>query len=213
MKQETENSRRIAAEFAAIQAVQAAFATPDNFARIAQAAEWMAACLQNGGRVLACGNGGSMADAMHFAEELSGRFREDRPALAGLAIADPGHLSCVANDYGYREVFARYIAAHGRPGDVLLAISTSGNSENILRAVQQAHSQQMRVVGLTGHYGGELGRTCDLEIRVPHAGYADRIQEVHIQVIHCLIGEIETLLFGPTGALAGQAQPGHDANA
>jgi D-sedoheptulose 7-phosphate isomerase len=144
-----------------------------------------------GGKVLSCGNGGSLCDAMHFAEELSGRYRENRRALPALACSDPSHMSCVGNDYGYNQVFARFVEAIGRPGDVLLAISTSGQSANVIAAAQQARAQGMVVVGLTGKDGGALAGLCDHEVRVPWHGYADRIQEVHIKVIHAWIDAIE----------------------
>ena len=147
-----------------------------------------------GGKVLSCGNGGSLCDAMHFAEELSGRYRENRRALPALACSDPSHMSCVGNDYGYDQVFARFVEAIGRPGDVLLAISTSGQSANVIAAAQQARSQGMVVVGLTGKDGGALARLCDHEVRVPWHGFADRIQEVHIKVIHAWIDAIERVV-------------------
>ena len=165
-----------------------------NLACIAQAAELMAASLRNGGKILTCGNGGSLCDAQHFAEELSGRYRGDRPALAAIALTEASHMSCVANDYGYDYVFSRYVEALGRPGDVLLAISTSGNSPNILRAVEAARKLGMTVVSLTGKDGGKLAALSDVEIRAPHTGYADRIQEIHIKVIHILIMLIEQLV-------------------
>ncbi|MBX3101051.1 MAG: D-sedoheptulose 7-phosphate isomerase [Bacteroidetes bacterium] len=184
----------IATNFREAAQVLQAFATEENFARIARAAQLMADSMQQGGKVLSCGNGGSLCDAMHFAEELSGRFRNDRRALPAIAIADPGHMSCVGNDYGYDHVFSRYVEALGRPGDVLLAISTSGNSANVLLAAETARAMGMAVVGLTGKDGGKLAPLCTLEIRVPHYGYADRVQEVHIKIIHSLIQQIETLL-------------------
>jgi len=147
--------------------------------------------IASGGKVLSCGNGGSLCDAMHFAEELSGRYRENRRALPALACSDPSHMSCVGNDYGYNQVFARFVEAIGRPGDVLLAISTSGQSANVIAAAQQAREQGMVVVGLTGKDGGALAGLCDHEVRVPWHGYADRIQEVHIKVIHAWIDAIE----------------------
>lgn len=177
--------------FAEAAAVLAAFSTPQNFALIDRAALLMADAMKAGGKVLSCGNGGSLCDAQHFAEELTGRYRNDRPALPAIAIADAGHMSCVGNDYGYDHVFARYIAALGRPGDVLLAISTSGKSPNVLLAAQEARDKGMQVVGLTGKDGGPLAALCHLELRVPHHGYADRIQEIHIKIIHCLIQQIE----------------------
>jgi D-sedoheptulose 7-phosphate isomerase len=168
----------------------------DNFRRIETASALMAAAFRSGGKVISCGNGGSMCDAMHFAEELSGRFREDRPALAALSISDPSHLSCVANDYGYEFVFSRYIDALGNSGDVLLAISTSGNSKNIIKAIESAKAKGMKVIGLTGKDGGSMAQLCDVEIRAPHSNYADRAQEIHIKVIHSLILAVEELMFG-----------------
>ena len=167
---------------------------PENLSRVALAAEIMATALKNGGKILSCGNGGSLCDAQHFAEELSGRYRHDRPALAALALTDAAHLSCVANDYGYEHVFSRFVQALARPGDVLLAISTSGNSPNILRAAEAARAAGMTVVSLTGKDGGQLAALSDVEIRVAHFGFADRIQEVHIKVIHGLILLIEKLV-------------------
>ncbi len=150
--------------------------------------------LEQGGKALSCGNGGSMCDAMHFAEELSGRYREDRKALAALCCSDPSHLTCVGNDYGFDQVFARYMEAIGRPGDALLAISTSGNSANVVAAARAAQAMGMRVIALTGKSGGELAGCCDVEVRVPWDGYADRVQEVHIKVIHSLIDHVERAL-------------------
>ena len=158
---------------------------------VGQAGDLMVASIRGGGKVISCGNGGSMCDAMHFAEELSGRYRDDRKALPALSISDPSHLSCVGNDYGFDAVFSRYVEAVGRPGDVLLAISTSGNSTNVIKAAGAAKEAGMTVVGLTGKDGGELAVLCDAEVRVPWLGYADRIQEVHIKCIHALIAHIE----------------------
>ncbi|MGI4835925.1 MAG: D-sedoheptulose 7-phosphate isomerase [Janthinobacterium lividum] len=166
-----------------------------NLARISQAAELVAASLQAGGKVLTCGNGGSLCDAQHFAEELSGRYRADRPALAAIALTEASHMTCVANDYGFEFVFSRFVQALGRPGDVLLAISTSGNSPNVLNAVEAARGLGMKVVSLTGKDGGQLAALSDVEIRVPHFGFADRIQEVHIKAIHIMIMLIEELMF------------------
>ena len=163
-------------------------------ARIAQAGELLAAALAAGGRVFACGNGGSMCDAMHFAEELSGRFRNDRPGYAAVAISDPGHLSCVANDYGYEQVFARYLRAHGRAGDVLLAISTSGTSRNVVAAARAANELQMRVIALAGRGGTPLAELADIAVVTPGGRYADRVQELHIKVIHILIELVERRL-------------------
>mgnify|MGYP001431783006 CR=1 FL=1 len=144
-----------------------------------------------GGKILACGNGGSMSDAMHFAEEMTGCFREHRVALPAIAISDPAHITCTANDYGFEQVFSRYVEALGQEKDVLLAISTSGNSANILRAAAAAKSKGMKIVALSGKDGGKLADLADVELRVPNNGYADRIQEIHIKLIHSIIGEIE----------------------
>ena len=163
-------------------------------ARIEQAGELLAAAFAGGGRVFSCGNGGSMCDAMHFAEELTGRFRDDRPGYAAVAISDPGHLSCVANDYGYERVFARYLRAHARAGDVLLAISTSGTSRNVVAAAQEAGELQMRVIALTGRDGTPLADAADVAIVTPGGRYADRVQELHIKVIHILIELVERRL-------------------
>ena len=170
-------------------------ADPANLDRIAQAAELFAASLRSGGKALTCGNGGSLCDAQHFAEELSGRYRQDRRALAAIALTEASHMTCVANDFGFEFVFSRFVEALGRPGDVLLAISTSGNSPNILRAAEAAKELGMKVVSLTGKDGGQLAPLSDVEIRVPHFGFADRIQEVHIKAIHIMILLIEKLMF------------------
>jgi len=164
----------------------------DNFNKIAAAANLMVEAIQKGGKIISCGNGGSMSDAMHFAEELSGRFRDDRKALPALSISDPSHISCVANDYGYDFIFSRYVEALGKEGDVLLAISTSGNSKNVLKAMEAARSKKMKVVGLTGKDGGKMAGSCDVEIRAPFSTYADRAQEIHIKIIHSLIQLIES---------------------
>jgi D-sedoheptulose 7-phosphate isomerase len=161
---------------------------------IAATAELMANSIKNGGKIITCGNGGSHCDAMHFAEELTGRYRENRAALPAIVISDPSHISCVANDFGYDHVFSRYIEALGQKGDVLLGISTSGNSPNIIRAVEAAKAKGMKTVILSGKDGGKLANIADIEIIVPHFGYADRIQEVHIKIIHILILLIEKMV-------------------
>ena len=163
-------------------------------AQIEQAGELLATAFASGGRAFSCGNGGSMCDAMHFAEELTGRFRDDRPGYAALAISDPGHLSCVANDCGYEQVFARFLRAHGRAGDVLLAISTSGTSRNVVAAAQAAKELGMRVIALTGRAGTALGDLADVAIVTAGGRYADRVQELHIKVIHILIELVERRL-------------------
>ena len=162
-----------------------------NIEKIALAGELLVNSIKSGGKAISCGNGGSMCDAMHFAEEMTGRFRENRKALPAVSISDASHISCVGNDYGYDEIFSRYVDSIGREDDVLLAISTSGNSENVLRAAKVAKDKGIKVIGLTGKNGGKLAELCDVEIRVPHSGYADRIQEIHIKVIHSLIHFVE----------------------
>ncbi len=162
-----------------------------NIAQIEAAAKMIADSFKQEGKVLSCGNGGSHCDAMHFAEELTGRYRDNRPGYAGIAISDPSHLSCVSNDFGYDFVFSRYVEAVGRKGDVLFGLSTSGNSGNILKAIEAAQAKGMKTIALTGKDGGKMAGLADVEIRVPHFGYADRIQEVHIKIIHIIIQLIE----------------------
>jgi D-sedoheptulose 7-phosphate isomerase len=163
----------------------------NNIAQIEAAAKMIADSFKQGGKVLSCGNGGSHCDAMHFAEELTGRYRENRPGYPGIAISDPSHLSCVSNDFGYDFVFSRYLEAVGRSGDVVFGLSTSGNSKNILIAMETAKAKGMKTIALTGKDGGKMAGVADIEIRVPHFGYADRIQEVHIKIIHIVIQLIE----------------------
>jgi D-sedoheptulose 7-phosphate isomerase len=162
-----------------------------NFTHLEEAGKLMVAALQSGKKIISCGNGGSMCDAMHFAEELTGKYRDDRKALAAISISDPSHIACVGNDYGYDFVFSRYLEALGSEGDVLLGISTSGNSKNVLNAMAVAKSKGMKIVGLTGKDGGKMANSCDVEIRAPHSSYADRAQEIHIKCIHSLIDYIE----------------------
>ncbi|MFV0575547.1 MAG: D-sedoheptulose 7-phosphate isomerase [Vibrio sp.] len=169
-----------------------AFLSDDkNIQDIEDAAKLIADSFKQGGKVLSCGNGGSHCDAMHFAEELTGRYRENRPGYPGIAISDPSHLSCVSNDFGYDYVFSRYLEAVGQKGDVVFGLSTSGNSGNILKAMETAKAKGMKTIALTGKDGGKMAGIADVEIRVPHFGYADRIQEVHIKVIHIVIQLIE----------------------
>ena len=162
-----------------------------NILAIENAGKLMVSAIKNEGKIISCGNGGSMCDAMHFAEELTGRYRDNRPSIGAISISDPSHLSCVGNDYGYNYVFSRFLEGVGRKGDVLLAISTSGNSANVLEAAKTAKEKGIFVIGLTGKDGGKLAPLCDVEVRVPWNGYADRIQEIHIKVIHALIHYIE----------------------
>lgn len=182
--------------FSEAEKVLAAFLADDaNFTNIEAAGSLMTGALRSGNKIISCGNGGSMCDAMHFAEELSGRFRNDRPGLAAVSISDPSHITCVGNDYGFDQVFSRYLEATGKKGDVLLAISTSGNSPNVVRAAEYARGQGISVVALTGKDGGKLASLADVEIRAPHSEYADRAQEIHIKVIHALIQFIEEKMF------------------
>jgi D-sedoheptulose 7-phosphate isomerase len=166
---------------------------------IARATELMATCLLANGKILACGNGGSAADSQHFAAELLNRFERERPGLAAIALTtDTSTLTSIANDYDYEQVFSKQVSALGSPGDVLLAISTSGDSKNVLRAIRAAHEREMRVVALTGRGGGEMGNSLaagDVHVCVPHPQTA-RIQEVHLLALHCLCDGIDFLLLG-----------------
>ncbi|OTQ60088.1 D-sedoheptulose 7-phosphate isomerase [Gilliamella sp. A7] len=166
-------------------------ANDENLKKIQQAAVLIADSFKQGGKVLSCGNGGSHCDAMHFAEELTGRFRDNRPSYPAIAISDVSHISCVGNDYGFDYIFSRYVEGVGQKGDVLLGISTSGNSANVLKAIEAAKQKGMKVITLTGKDGGKMNGLADVDIRVPHFGYADRVQEIHIKVIHILILLIE----------------------
>ncbi|MFI4915670.1 MAG: D-sedoheptulose 7-phosphate isomerase [Phycisphaerales bacterium JB060] len=181
-------------------ALDAFLADGRNFTTLDLAADLVAESLAEGGKVLACGNGGSACDAMHFCEELTGRFRKDRRPLAAVSLTDAGHITCVANDYGYDEVFARGVTALGRTGDVLVALSTSGNSANVVRAVEAARSAGLRTIALLGRDGGKLAGVCDLEWIVPGvptvAPTADRIQEIHMLVLHALVEGVERRMFG-----------------
>jgi len=179
-------------QFSEAKSVLDEFSTEENFQKIQKAGDILSQALTNGNKIISCGNGGSMSDAMHFAEELSGRYRENRKPLAAIAISDSGHLTCVGNDYGYDQIFSRFVEGLGKEGDVLLAISTSGNSANVINAIHAAKNVGMKAIGLTGKDGGKMAGLCDIEIRAPHSEYADRVQEIHIKVIHSLIGYIES---------------------
>lgn len=165
-----------------------------NIKFIEQISNTIASAFESGNKVLICGNGGSTTDAMHFAEELTGRFRKERRALPAIALTDPSHITCVANDYGFEEIFARGVEAYGKEGDVLIAISTSGNSQNIINAVKRAAEKKMITFGLLGKDGGKLNGKCDLQIIAP-GKTTDRIQEIHITVLHIIIETIERILF------------------
>ena len=169
----------IAKHFQEAESVLKQFQTEDNFKKIEQAIIWMSDALNSGGKIISCGNGGSMCDAMHFAEELSGRYRNNRKALAAISISDPSHLSCVANDFGYDFVFSRFIEGIGNAGDVLLGISTSGNSKNVIHAVTAAKEKGMKTIVLTGKDGGQLASLADLEIRAPHSLRRPRTRNSH----------------------------------
>ncbi len=164
---------------------------PENWEKMDLAGSKMSEAIQNGNKIFSCGNGGSMSDAMHFAEELTGRFRDNRKGISAIAISDPTHISCTANDFGYDFIFSRYLEALGRSGDVLLGISTSGNSQNVIEAVKKAKELGMVSICLTGKSGGKLANMCDIELRAPESKYADRAQEIHIKIIHSLIHYIE----------------------
>ncbi|MCO5259155.1 MAG: D-sedoheptulose 7-phosphate isomerase [Crocinitomicaceae bacterium] len=184
-------SKQIAGHFFQAAEILQKFNTSENFQKIAEAGQIMVDSINTGGKIISCGNGGSMCDAMHFAEELTGRYRNDRPAIPAISISDPSHISCVGNDYGYEFVFSRYLEAVGQKGDVLLAISTSGNSKNVLNAIEVAQKKGIKVIGLTGKDGGKMANLCDVEIRAPYSEYADRAQEIHIKCIHSFIDYIE----------------------
>ncbi|MBQ9273220.1 MAG: D-sedoheptulose 7-phosphate isomerase [Succinivibrio sp.] len=167
---------------------------PDSASQIEMAISIMAHSIARRGKIISAGNGGSMCDAQHFAEELTGRYRENRPSYPAVAICDPSHLTCVGNDYGFDQVFARYIEGMGFAGDVFLGISTSGNSKNIIEACRVCKEKGLTSICLLGKDGGALKDLCDLPIIVPHDGYADRIQEVHTMIIHIMIRGIEDML-------------------
>ena len=161
---------------------------------VVAAAGLMADAVEGDGKVMSCGNGGSLCDAMHFAEEMTGRYRSNRRPYAALAISDASHMACVGNDYGYEEVFSRYVEAHGRKGDVLLAITTSGTSRNIVKAAEVARRKGVKVVALTGRDETPITELADVSIVTPAGRWADRVQEPHIKCIHILIELIERRL-------------------
>ena len=165
-----------------------------NWHKLEKAGQMLLNSIRSGGKIISCGNGGSMSDAMHFAEELTGRFRENRQSIPAIAISDPAFISCTANDFGYDFIFSRFIEGVGNKGDVLFAISTSGNSANVINAIYAARENGMKVIGLTGKNGGQMAELCDVIITTPEAKFSDRIQEIHIKVIHSLVHYIEEKL-------------------
>ncbi|WP_261845045.1 SIS domain-containing protein [Aliamphritea ceti] len=162
---------------------------------ISTGADWIVEAVTSGGRAFSCGNGGSMCDAMHFAEELTGRYRNNRKGVAAIAISDASHISCVANDFGYDFIFSRYLESHGNHKDVLIALSTSGSSKNIIKAVETAREMGIRSIVLTGKPNSPLEALADLCICTPAGEYADRVQELHIKVLHIFIELTERQLF------------------
>jgi D-sedoheptulose 7-phosphate isomerase len=167
---------------------------PENIATIAKTAEIMRDVFERQSRIFTCGNGGSLCDAIHFAEECVGKFRDNRRPLPAMALSDAGSITCTANDFGFTEVFARPLSALGHPGDLLVALSTSGNSTNVVRAAEIAQARGMQVFGLLGKDGGKLKHHCDIYLIAP-GDTADRIQEIHIKVLHILIEHVERLMF------------------
>lgn len=186
--------KQIADHFSEAGEILLKFNNAENIEKIKKAAEMLVSSLKSGGKIISCGNGGSMCDAMHFAEELTGRYRDNRPSIAAISISDPSHITCVGNDYGFDFVFSRFVEGVGKENDVLFAISTSGNSKNVLNAILVAKEKNMKVIGLTGKSGGAMANLCDVEIRAPYSDFADRAQEIHIKVIHSLIDFIENNL-------------------
>ncbi len=166
----------------------------NNFVDLENIVKVLVAAFDSGRKVVICGNGGSMTDAMHFAEELTGRFRSDRKALPALALSDPSHITCVANDYGSDEIFSKSVEAFGKKGDVFIGLSTSGNSPNIIKALEKAAEKKLHTILLLGRDGGKLKGRADLEIIIP-AGTSDRIQELHMMILHTVVEGVERVKF------------------
>ena len=175
-------------------ALDAFIGSQQTLANIERAGDLLVNSFEAKGKAFSCGNGGSMCDAMHFAEELTGRYRKNRPGIAAVSISDASHISCVANDFGYDHIFSRYVESHGREGDVLLAISTSGKSPNVVKAAEAAKALGIKVIALTGKPGSLLESLADVCICAPGGDFADRTQELHIKVIHILIELVERRL-------------------
>lgn len=176
------------------QNILSAFIKSDAAAFIEDAASMITKALQAGGKIISCGNGGSLCDAAHFAEELTGRYRRNRKPYPAIAINDPAYITCVGNDYSFDEIYSRYVEAVGKAGDVLLAISTSGNSANVIRAAEAAKTLDMHVISLTKMGPNKLSELSDIVLASPVSDYSDRIQEIHIKIIHILIQAIEAKL-------------------
>lgn len=177
--------------YQAQQALEGFLNDPRTWDRLERAGDLLVDCLGSGGKIMTCGNGGSMCDAMHFAEELTGRFHDDRKPIAAIAISDPSHITCVGNDMGFEWIFSRAVEALGRPGDILVAITTSGNSPDVINAIQSARAIGMKTIALTGQSAPAIIPGCDVLITVPFSGYSDRIQEIHIKILHTLVHYIE----------------------
>ena len=171
---------------------------------IEDAAHKIASCYEKGGKLLIAGNGGSLCDAAHFAEEMTGQFRDKRAALSAIALSEPGHLSCVGNDMGFDFIFSRGVEAHGKKGDLLIILTTSGNSKNLVEAVNMAKERKLGTIAFLGKTGGALRGLCDLEWIISGFPYSDRVQEAHMAAIHIIIEMVEKLLFEkvPTHVLA-----------
>lgn len=189
-----ESSPNLTSLRAARQALDDLIADARSIRRIDTVADCLAACFQGGSKVLICGNGGSACDAMHFAEEFTGRFRGDRPPLPAIALTDPAHLTCTANDYGFEFVFSRLVEAYARTGDLLFVLSTSGDSPSVINAVQTARAHGVVSIALLGKEGGRLAGLCDHEWVVP-GETTDRIQELHMLILHVLIEATERRLY------------------
>lgn len=168
---------------------------PQCLAFIETVSNWVAQCFKSGNKILIAGNGGSLCDAMHIAEEFTGQFRDRRKALPAIALADPGHMTCTGNDMGFDAIFSRHVEALGRPGDILLVLTTSGNSQNLVNAVAAAKQNGLKTVGFLGKTGGKLLGQCDCEWVVSGFRYSDRIQEAHMAAAHIVIERVEKILF------------------
>lgn len=188
------NTKQIASHFNEALEILQKFNIEENFAKIELAGKLLVEAIKNGNKIISCGNGGSMCDAMHFAEELTGRYRNNRPSISAISISDPSHITCVGNDYGFDYIFSRFVEGVGKSGDILFGISTSGNSKNVIEAVKVAKEKGMKIIALTGKDGGHIANLADVEIRAPKSDYADRAQEIHIKIIHSLIDFIENNL-------------------